>query len=297
MKSRKPYQPMLALLLFLAAGCQNNQNMGIPTYPVTVIPPEASAPPRPPTATSPAVSPTADWSNVTLLPLPTPNGNSPTAEPAGTLPSPIPDPLTDEHSDLLIPARWPFALSDAELSLGRLALPVDLLNAAGPFAVRSLAVETEPGWRFLAFDLPLPSTADELGPVVRAPIPGEVLAGTMQMVNDLTVLTVSVDHRLSEGQLLRATFVFSGTIQPLFASGQKVQAGEALFRLTRDTGRLETLGSTPIPGGAVLTLHAAIDTVVVQPSGVESLKFLRGVSLTPAGFLRDDEGLILSPAD
>ena len=45
-----------------------------------------------------------------------------------------------------------------------------------------------------------------------------------------------------------ATFVYSGTIEPLYVLGQQVQAGEVIFRLTRDTGRFDTLGSTPIPG-------------------------------------------------
>jgi hypothetical protein len=67
--------------------------------------------------------------------------------------------------------------------------------------------------------------------------------------------------------------------------------------LTQDTGRVETLGSTLVLGGATMTLHASIDTINRPPSGVEELVFLRGINLTPAGFLRDDKGLIISPVN
>jgi hypothetical protein len=175
---------------------------------------------------------------------------------------------------------------------------VDLIDLAemGSFSVRSIPIENYPNWRFIAFDLPsLP--AGELGAVVRAPISGQVMGGTMQMINNETATVINVDHALGEEQLLRATFVYSGTIEAYFVMGQQVDAGEALFRLTRDTGRVETLGDTLILGGATLTLHAAIDTVNRQPSGIEELVFLRGVSLTPAGFLRDENGMIISPVN
>ena len=281
---------VLIAWLMLTAGCQSGPADGRPDYPVTIIPPAGTLSPTP--SPKPGASPTLDWGQVTLLPLKTPDTSpEPTEQPGRA----VPDPLTEANPDFMAAGRPPFTLSDAEISLGRLALPVDL-SRAGPFRVQSIAVENYPNWRFLAFDLPLPA-AGELGPVVRAPISGQVMGGTMQMVNEQVAQTVSVDHSLGQGQLLRATLVYTGAIEPLFVMGQQVRAGEALFRLTRDTGRLDTLGSTPIPGGAVMTLHASIDSVIQQDSGVEALKFLRGVSLTPGGLLRDEEGRIISPVN
>ena len=117
------------------------------------------------------------------------------------------------------------------------------------------------------------------------------------MVNDQTASTVSIDHLLDDGQLIRITLVYSGTIDPLYMMGQEVQVGDVLFRLTRDTGRLSSLGNTPIPGATTFTLHASVDSVVRQESGVETLKFVRGISLTPASFIRQEDGLIISPVD
>jgi hypothetical protein len=293
----KSIRPPLLIALFLSSvmvGCRSEQPASIPDYPVTVV--TRNTPTRAPTATQ-AATPTVGWEQVTLLPPPTAQADEEAemaeeeAEaPQGT----IPDPLTDADLALLAAAQGPFTLSDTELTLGRILLPVDLLAAGGSFKVASTAINNYPGWRFLAFDLPLPADGD-LGLVVRSPMSGQVMPGTMQMLNERTVSTVSIDHPLEEGLLLRATLVYSGTIDPFFSMGQQVEAGEALFRLTRDSGRVYTLGDTSIPNGAVLTLHTSIDTVVRQESGVESLKFLRGVSLTPAGFVRDDDGRILSP--
>ena len=193
-------------------------------------------------------------------------------------------------------AQYPFELNDTEISLGRLVLPVGLLDLEGEYSVCSIPVKGYPSWRFLAFDLPLPAEG-ELGALIRAPFDGEVVAGTMQMINDQIARTVSIDHDLGDDQWVRATMVYSGTIEPLFMMGQRVKAGEVLFRLTGDTGRLGALGDTTIPSGATLSLHVSIDTLTRQASGVESLKFLRGVSLTPAGFLRDEQGLIISPTN
>jgi len=294
----------LAVLL-LAAGCQSKSADSTPDYPVTAIPPAATTRSTPtlfvlPTdPAAPAGSPTVDWGQVTLLPLRTPEAeqdDATTESPPSQNPDTIPDPFTDAHLDLLAPGQAPFELGETEISLGRLVLPVDLLQFDDPFSMQSHPIENYPGWNFLAFDLPLPA-AGELGALVRAPFDGEVLAGSMQMLNDETVSTVSVDHILSEDQLIRATFVYSGPVELLFVMGQPVKAGEVLFRLTRDTGRVNTLGSTPIPKGATLTLHASVDTVIEQESGVQSLRFLRGVSLTPSGLLRDEDGLIISPSN
>lgn len=286
--------PAVALVLLLAFGCQSNQD-STPDYPVTIIPPDATATQELPDTTSPEpfYSPTINWTNVTLLPLRTPEAS---AE-AQTQEFPeIPDPLTELDLDFLAPGSTPFDLEQAEMSLGQVVLPVDLFRVAemGMFSVHSIQVENLPSWRFLAFDLPLPK-AGELGPVVRAPIPGMVMPGAIQMINDEMALIVSIDYPLSTDQLLRATIAYTGTIEPLFVVRQEVEAGEVLFRLTRDTGRLNTLGNTPIPGGATMTLHVSIDSINRQPSGVEELMFLRGVSLTPAGFLKNREGLIISP--
>ena len=292
---------MVAALLALT-GCNSNTADGAPDYPVTILPSDA---PGQVALTvdrsSPAPLPTAtlDWSVITVLPLPTTEGETvdapaadATVETTGTS---IPDPLTAADREWLTPAGGPFELSDAELTLGRLVMPLDLLGM-DEFSIQSVEIDGYPGWHFLMFDLPTPADK-ELGPVVRAPISGEVWPGTMQMVNDQTVQTVSVDHTLEGGQILRATFVYSGTVEPLYALGQTVQAGEVILRLTDDTGRLDTLGSTPLPAGqgAILTLHASIDTVVEQESGAQSLKFLRGINWTPEQFLRNDDGLILTP--
>ncbi len=295
-------------LLLLTAGCRSESAGGTPDYPVTVIPPAPTvlptqtASPVPPSP-EPSATPTLDWGAVTLLPPrtsePEPEASAePTPEPpAGPMPT-IPDPLTEAHLDLLASGDSPFSLSDAEISLGRVVLPVDLISLAqgGVFSIRSIPVEGYPAWRFLAFSLPLPE-AGELGAVVRAPIDGMVMAGTMQMINNERARVVTVDHALGEEQLLRASLVYTGTIEPLFVMGQEVEAGDVLFRLTRDTGRLEALGDTIILGGATLTLHVAIDTVNRPPSGIEELVFLRGVSLTPGGFLKDRAGRIISPAN
>jgi hypothetical protein len=296
MKSIRQSLLITLLALSLVVGCRSEPAATTPDYPVTVV--TRDVPTAVPTVT-PVVTPTVGWEEVTLLPPPTvqipeegeaADGQAETAE--GT----IPDPLTDAHLALLAASKGPFTLSDTELTLGRLLLPVDLLAADGSFRITSIAIQNYPGWRFLAFDLPLPADGD-LGLVVRSPMSGQVMPGTMQMLNERTVNTVSIDHPLEEGLLLRATLVYSGTIDPFFSMGQQVEAGEALFRLTRDSAQVDTLGNTPIPDGAVLTLHASIDTVVKQESGVDSLKFLRGVSLTPAGFIRDDDGRILSPSN
>jgi hypothetical protein len=296
MKSIRQSLFVALLVVSLMVGCRSEVPVATPDYPVTVVTKDTPTPV--PTAT-PNPTPTVGWDEVTLLPPPsapaqegseTSGGQA--EQPAGT----IPDPLTDANLALLTPAEGPYVLNDTELTLGRLLLPVDLLAANGPFRVTSIAIENYPGWRFLAFDLPLPTDAD-LGLVIRSPMSGQVMPGTMQMLNERTVNTVSIDHPLEEGLLLRATLVYSGTIDPFFSMGQQVEAGEALFRLTRDTARVDTLGDTWIPNGAVLTLHASIDTVVQQESGVDSLKFLRGVSLTPAGFIQDDDGRILSPTN
>jgi hypothetical protein len=299
---------LVLLALLLSSGCQAEPKNGTPDYPVTIIPPATTsvATEIPPPSWTPEAlqSPTIDWGQVTLLPLRTPEPDStdsstePAEQVSPTHPLTIPDPLTELDVDLLAPGSYPFTLADAEISLGRMALPVDLIDLAemGSFSVRSIPIENYPNWRFIAFDLPSPP-AGELGAVVRAPISGQVMGGTMQMINNETATVINVDHALGEEQLLRATFVYSGTIEAYFVMGQQVDAGEALFRLTRDTGRVETLGDTLILGGATLTLHAAIDTVNRQPSGIEELVFLRGVSLTPAGFLRDENGMIISPVN
>lgn len=288
----------LIFVLLLAAACQSGVRSGTPDYPVTIIAstgvPTTARPQPSPQPLEIAPGSTLDWQKVTLLPLPTaePSSEAMQADRA------VPDPLTEADLDLLTAGQPPFALSSREISLGWVVLPVDLFQVAemGPFTIQSIPVEDYPDWRFLAFDLPLPE-AGELGVVVRAPISGMVMGGTMQMINDELAQTVSVDHSLSEGQLLRATLVYTGMIEPLFVVRQEVQAGEVLFRLTQDTGRIHTLGSTSIPGGATMTLHASIDTVIRQPSGVDALKFLRGVSLTPAGFLKDDGELVISPVN
>lgn len=308
--SCRPFARILAALiaLLLVPACQSNSQKGSPDYPVTIIPPAArpvtTELPPPSWTPEPRYSPTLDWGQVTLLPGRTPDPPSadtstePLEEASATEPVAVPDPLTEADLDLLAPGHYPFTLQDAEISLGRVALPVDLIDLAemGPFSVRSIPIEGYPSWRFIAFDLPLPPAGD-LGAVVRAPISGQVMGGTMQMINNEKATVINVDHSLGEEQLLRVTFVYSGTIEPLFVMGQEVEAGEVLFRLTRDTGRVEILGDTLILGGATMTLHAAIDTVNRQPSGIEELVFVRGVSLTPAGFLRDKEGLIVSPAN
>ncbi len=297
---------LVLLTLSMLSGCHAEPQDGTPDYPVTIIPPANSpaATELPPPSWTPEArhSPTIDWGQVTLMPLRTPESSTTDDSTEGSeivptiQPMTIPDPLTELDLDLLAPATYPFTLVDAEISLGRMVLPVDLIGLAkmGSFDVRSIPIEGYPNWRFIAFDLPLPP-AGELGAVVRAPISGQVMGGTMQMINNETATVINVDHSLGEDQLLRTTIVYSGTIEPFFVMGQEVDAGEALFRLTRDTGRVETLGDTLILGGATLTLHAAIDTVNLQPSGVHELVFLRGVSLTPAGFLRDENNLIISP--
>lgn len=292
---------VVALLVTLLAGCRADQPTTTPDYPVTVL--ARDTPSLVPTDTaSPVTSTTPGWDDVTLLPLPTAaeeNQNEMETQiddQATTAEGAIPDPLTDTHLALLTAGKGPYSLGDTELTLGRLLLPVDLLAGDEPFEIASIPIQDYPGWRFLAFDLPLPA-AGELGLVIRSPISGVVMPGTMQMLNDRIVSTVSIDHPLEEGLLLRATLVYSGTIDPFFVMGQQVEAGEALFRLTHSSGRVDTLGSTLIPNGAVLTLHASIDTVVTQESGVTSLKFVRGVSLTPAGFMRDSDGRILSPGN
>jgi hypothetical protein len=297
MKSIRHPLIIIVLVAPLVVGCRSAEQAPTPDYPVTVV--TGEAPTRAPSATpTPVTNPTPGWDEVTLLPPPTAKAEDEmtTDGEAQISEGTIPDPLTDAHLALLAASEGPFVLGDTELTLGRLLLPVDLLAVEGSFEVASIAVKNYPGWRFLAFDLPLPP-AGELGLVIRSPMSGQVMPGTMQMLNDRTVSTISIDHPLDDGLLLRATFVYSGTIDPFFAMGQQVEAGEALFRLTRDGGRVDTLGDTPIPNGAVLTLHASIDTVVQQASGVESLKFLRGVSLTPAGLIRDPDGRILSPGN
>jgi hypothetical protein len=296
MKSIRQSLFVAFLVISLLVGCRSEAPTAAPDYPVTVV--TTNTPTSAPTAT-PVVTPTAGWSEVTLLPPPSAPAEENSEASGGQAEQPdgkIPDPLTDADLALLTPAEGPYVMSDTELTLGRLLLPVDLLAADGPFRVTSIAIENYPGWHFLAFDLPLPADAD-LGLVVRSPMSGQVMPGTMQMLNEQTMNTVSIDHPLEEGLLLRATLVYSGTIDPFFSMGQQVQVGEALFRLTRDTARVDALGDTLIPNGAVLTLHASIDTVVRQESGVDSLKFLRGVSLTPAGFIQDDDGRILSPTN
>jgi hypothetical protein len=306
---RRPVTSLLVVaLLLLTAGCRSDTAEGTPDYAVTVIPPaptvlptETASPVPPPP--EPSATPTLDWGAVTLLPPrtsePEPEASAePSPEPlVGPMPT-IPDPLTEANLDLLVSGGRPFTLSDAEISLGRVVLPVDLIGLApeGPFGIRSIPVEGYPAWRFLAFSLPLPE-AGELGAVVRAPIDGVVMGGTMQMINNERARVVTVDHGLGEEQLLRASLVYTGTIEPLFVMGQEVEAGEVLFRLTRDTGRLQVLGDTIILGGATLTLHVAIDTINRPPSGIEELVFLRGVSLTPGSFLKDSDGLIISPAN
>jgi hypothetical protein len=299
---------VILTLLLLAAGCRSDVADSTPDYPVTVIPPAPTATatrtasPVPPTP-EPSATPTLDWGAVTLLPPrtsePEPETSAePTPEPpAGPMPT-VPDPLTEANLDLLVSGGRPFTLNDAEISLGRVVLPVDLISLAqaGPFSIRSIPIEGYPNWRFLAFSLPLPETG-ELGAVVRAPIDGVVMAGTMQMINNERARVVTIDHELGEEQLVRASLVYTGTIEPLFVMGQQVEAGDVLFRLTRDTARLETLGDTIILGGATLTLHVAIDTVNRPPSGIEELIFLRGVSLTPGSFLKDRNGLIISPVN
>ncbi len=292
----------LIFVLLLAAACQSGVRSGTPDYPVTII-----ASTGVPTTAQPQPShqpqelipgSTIDWQKVTLLPLPTAEPSSEAMEARAQADRTVPDPLTEADLDLLTAGQPPFALSSREISLGWVVLPVDLFQVAemGAFRIQSIPVDDYPEWRFLAFDLPIPE-AGELGVVVRAPISGMVMGGTMRMVSDEVAQTVSVDHSLSEGRLLRATLVYTGTIEPLFVARQEVQAGDVLFRLTRDTGRIHTLGSTPIPGGATMTLHASIDTVNRQPSGVDALKFLRGVSLTPAGFLKDEAELVVSPVN
>ncbi len=255
------FMAILAVLTLLTAGCQARQRNSTPDYPVTVIPPADTPIPtqRPPAMMTPepVYSPTFDWSNVTLVPLPSEEAPE-EGTPAPTPPPQrsAPDPFTQNDLDLLASEQYPFEMTDAEISLGRLVLPVDLLGLAGmSFRLQSVPVVDQPGWRFLAFDLPLP-TGDGLGALVRAPISGQVMAGTMQMINNEMVETISIDHPLGDDQMLRATFVYSGTIEPLYMIQQQVKAGEVLFRLTRDTGRLALLGNTPIPGGATLTLHA-----------------------------------------
>lgn len=295
-------------LLLLAAGCRADVADSTPDYAVTVIPPAPTASatrtasPVPPSPEASA-TPTLDWGAVTLLPSRTPEAEpeasaEPSPEPpAGPMPA-IPDPLTEANLDLLVSGKGPFTLSDAELSLGRVVLPVDLISLAreGPFSVRSIPVAGYPAWLFLAFSLPLPE-AGELGAVVRAPIDGTVMAGTM-IINNQRTSVVNIDHGLGDERLVRASLVYSGTIEPLFAWEQEVEAGDVLFRLTRDTGRLETLGDTIILGGANLTLYVAIDTISRLPSGdIEELKFLRWVSLTPGSFFKDRNGLIISPTN
>lgn len=289
------------VLLFCTA-CQPKTS-STPDYPVTVFPTSTKQPVTPAVQSTPAVveSPTINWDSVTLLPFGTKEGDE--AESAGATTEQteetvgIPDPLTESDLNLLIAADPPFELSDAEVTLGRLALPVDLFSIQGGFGIESIEVNNMPGWRFLAFDLPLPQEG-ELGPVIRAPISGEVMAGAMEMINNQTAQTISVDHQLGDDQLVRMTYVYSGEIEVLFVLGQTVQAGDVLFRLTRDTGSVEYLGSTPVlpPEGAVLTLHASIDSVTPQESGAESLKFVRYISLTPSGFLKDRDGWIISPS-
>lgn len=309
---RPPFAKTLifALLLLFAAGCRagasSTANDRVTVIILTPTPVHSASPTRlaPPTATGgPVASPTIDWSQVTLLPLHSPEPTSPvspiqTVAPTEQSEAMVPDVLTEKDVHLLAAGRPPFSLSDVEVSLGRILLPLDLLDLApdASFQVTSLPIEGFTSWRFLTFDIPTPAEGD-LGAIVRAPIGGTVLEGTMQMVNDQTVSTVSIDHPLDNDQLIRATLVYSGTIDPLYMMGQEVQVGDVLFRLTRDTGRLNTLGSNPIPGGATFTLHASIDSIVRQESGVETLKFLRGISLTPAGFARQEYGLIISPVN
>lgn len=297
--ARGRHFPVALLILTLLGGCQSGTAARTPDYPVTIIPPVGipTLPMTPPVTSEPVGSPTFQWDAVTLLPPRTPEAS---AEVPARTPELAPQPglLTEADLGLLVAGRHPFSLSDVEISLGRMVLPVDLLSLAqhGPFTVRSIPFENDPSWQFLAFTLPLPRPG-ELGPIVRAPISGEVMAGTFHMINEQTVQVVNIDHPLSRDQLLRATLVYTGTIEPLFVMNQQVDAGEALFRLTRDSGRVDSLGNTPIPEGATLTLHASIDTITPQPSGVEKLDFLSAVSLTTAGFLRDEDGFIISPVD
>jgi hypothetical protein len=298
---------ILIVLLLLGSGCRPDEASSTPEDPITVVPTATAVPPtrtRFPTMTPELIhSPTLDWGAVTVLPLRTPEPQpeaSPEAsvEPPRQVPREIPDPLTEADLDLLVPDRGPFHVTEAEISLGRVVLPVDLTSVAetGAFSVWSIPVGGYPDWRFLAFDLPLPADG-ELGPVVRAPISGQVWEGTRQMVNNEIVQVITIDHTLAEDQLLRATFTYTGTIEPLFVTRQQVEAGDVLFRLTRDTGRLRMLGNTRIRTGATLTLDAVIDQVNQQPSGIEELIFLRGVSLSPGGFLRDDDGFVISPVN
>ncbi len=296
-------------VLILTAGCRGDVPEGTPDYPVTVIAPHATMPSTQPTLSpaspspEPSATPTLDWDAVTLLP-PRTIETDPEAQ-VEVSPEPqegdrlvVPDPLTEGSLELLAAATGPYTLSDAEISLGRVLLPLDLIAVSqqGPFTVRSIPVENYPDWRFLAFSLPLPQDG-ELGAVVRAPIDGVVWDGMMQMVNGQTVRAVNIDRELGEGQLVRASLTYTGTIEPLFVMRQSVEAGDVLFRLTRDTGRLELLGSTIILGGATLTLHVSIDMITSSASGIEELTVLRGTSLTPASFVRDQQGLVISPTN
>lgn len=289
---------LLLTTLTLLVCCQPSAGTSTPDYPVTVLRPADTATARPTASSTPEQvnSPTFDWGIVTLLPDPE-SAPTATVEATGVASGVVPDPLTEADLALLAPGRGPFEIGDVEASLGRILLPVDLLAVSeqGAFQVTSIPVDNHPNWRFLAFDLPQ-LEKDQLGEVVRAPIGGLVMDGTMQMVNDQIVQTISIDHPIGDNQVLRATLVYSGSVELLNVM-QQVETGQVLFRLTHDTGRLETLGSTPIPGGATMTLHMSIDSVTAQESGVETLKFLRGVSLTPAGFLKDEQGELISPTD
>ena len=117
------------------------------------------------------------------------------------------------------------------------------------------------------------------------------------MLNDETVSTISIDHVLNEEQLIRATFVYSGEIEPLFAMGQEVAAGAVLFRLTREHRPGEYLGRHAHSGWG--HPHAARIHRFSHPTGIRGAiaQIFAWVSLTPGGLLRDEAGRVLSPND
>ncbi|MEN8098159.1 MAG: hypothetical protein ABFQ89_03720 [Chloroflexota bacterium] len=275
-------------LLIVSYGCVGSSETD---FPVTVIEPDPATEAWPDLDLD---TPTAIWENVTLLP---PKEEVQVTKPAvETATGVVEDPFTNEHSDILTPGAPPYQLNDAEISLGRILLPINLGAISGPFRVASIEVQDQPGWRFLAFDVPLPLGV-ELGSVVRAPFGGQVLAGSMRMINDQLVSTINIDRPIEDNKVIRAAFVYSGTIEFLVTPPQTVETGDAIFRVTRDTGRVSTLGNTSIPGGATFTLHASIDEMEKSEDGMETLSFLRGVSLMPSGWLTDAEGRIISPAE
>ena len=149
--------PVVSILLVLTtlallSACKANDPDGTPDYPVTIIVPTASpiVTELPPPSWTPDTrnSPTIDWGQVTLMPLRTPDSDemeesTESTEPIPTLqPLTIPDPLTELDLDLLAPATYASTLADAEISLGRIVLPVDLIGLAevGSFSVRSIPI-------------------------------------------------------------------------------------------------------------------------------------------------------------